>query len=113
MPYVLPVVARLLSWGSLRAFVIRRVAGIRRRPRARRREFSYVHARVEWSDGTTREGWLRTGEATAFTATAAAEVAVRLARGEGRAGAHTPGELFGPHPGVDVGGELMIDEVMS
>ena len=113
MPYVLPVVARLLSWGSLRAFVIRRVAGIRLRPRARSREFSYAHARVEWPDGTTREGWLRVGEATAFTAAAAAEVAVRLARGEGWAGAHTPGELFGPQLAVDLGGELTVDQVLS
>ena len=32
MPYLLPVVARLLSWDSLRAFAIRRVAGIKLRP---------------------------------------------------------------------------------
>ncbi len=113
MPYLLPVVARLLSWDSLRAFAIRRVAGIRLRTRARSREFSYAHARVEWSDGTTREGWLRAGEASAFTAAAAAEVAVRLARGEGRAGAHTPGELFGAQLGVDLGGELILDGVPS
>lgn len=110
MPYVLPVVARLLSWDPLRSFVIRRVAGIRLRPRTRAREFSYAHARVEWPDGTTREGWLRTGEASAFTAAAATEVAVRLDRGEGRAGAHTPGELFGPQLAVDLGGELMVNE---
>ena len=113
MPYLLPVVARLLSWDSLRAFAIRRVAGIKLRPRARSRELSYAHARVEWTEGTTREGWLRTGEASAFTAAAAAEVAVRLARGEGRAGAHTPGELFGPQLAVDLGGELTVSEVLS
>jgi hypothetical protein len=39
-----------------------------------------------------------------FTVAAAAEVAARLARGEGRPGAYTPGALFGPDLAEAAGG---------
>jgi short subunit dehydrogenase-like uncharacterized protein len=40
--------------------------------------------------------WLETGEGYAMTSRVAGEMALRLANGEGKAGAHTPGALFGP-----------------
>lgn len=51
---------------------------------------------MTWADGTTREGWLRAGDAMEFTTSVTAETAVRLARGEGRAGAYTPARALGP-----------------
>jgi hypothetical protein len=75
----------------------------RRQPR----EFSWSHARIEWPDRTVREGWLRSGDGMDFTADVAAEVAVRLARGEGKPGAYTPGQLFGPPLATDVGSTLV------
>jgi hypothetical protein len=62
---------------------------------------------VKWSDGTEREGCLRVGDAMDFTCAAAAEVAQRLLRGDGRAGAHTPCALFGTGLAVAAGGEFI------
>lgn len=62
----------------------------------RPRRSSWGRARIEWPSGRVREGWLRTGDAMAYTAAAVTEVAQRLAAGEGRPGAFTPGRLFGP-----------------
>jgi short subunit dehydrogenase-like uncharacterized protein len=107
---VLPTAAALLSLRALRTIATRRLAGTRLTPRPQDREFSWARARISWSDGTVREGWLRTGEASAFTAAVAAEVADRLVRGAGRPGAHTPGALFGPELAVAAGGRLLVDE---
>jgi len=93
---VLPAVSALLRMPAVRTMATRRIAGIRTKPHERVREFSWAHARVQWASGATREGWLRAGEGTAFTAAVVAEVARRLARNEGRPGAFTPGALFGP-----------------
>ncbi len=66
---------------------------------------------MQWSSGRVREGWLRTGDGMDFTAAVAAEVAIRLRSGKGRAGAHTPGALFGFELAEAAGGELqVIDE---
>ena len=65
----------------------------RTRARERPREHSYAHARVEWADGTVREGWLRTGEGGDFTAAVAAEVARRAL---GRGMVLAPGVVFSP-----------------
>jgi len=51
-----------------------------------------------------------TAAAADFTAAVAAEVAQRLARGEGRPAAHTPGALFGPALALAAGGEFLIDQ---
>jgi hypothetical protein len=45
----------------------------------------------------------------AFTAAAAADVVLRLARDEGCPGAYTPGALFGPDLAIRAGGELLLD----
>lgn len=98
-PYVraiLPVAGALLKIPAVRRFSVRRMAAMEFKPAPRPREHSWGHAVVTWADGTTREGWLRTGDAMDFTANAAAEAAVRLARGEGRRGAFTPARALGP-----------------
>jgi hypothetical protein len=44
-----------------------------------------------------REGWLRAGEAMAFTNAVTTAVALRLAGNEGRPGAYTPGRCSDPN----------------
>ncbi len=57
---------------------------------------------------TVREGWLKVGEdGMTVTVAVAAEVAARLARGEGKSGAFTPAELFGPALALSVGREFI------
>jgi hypothetical protein len=107
---MLPVVAALMSFQAIRGAARRRLAAVHAPPPAQLREASWAHARVEWPDGVRREGWLRAGEAMAFTTSVMAEVAARLARGEGRPGAYTPGSLFGPELAVKAGGQLMVDQ---
>lgn len=92
--------------GGLATSVIARIP-LRAQPMAR--PSSWGHARVEWADGTAREGWLRVGDGTEFTAAVTAEVTSRLLRGEGRPGAHTPGALFGPELAEAVGGQFFMD----
>ncbi|MEU6096712.1 hypothetical protein [Streptomyces sp. NPDC047079] len=108
---VLPVAALLLSRPVLRRTAERRLARVPSRGRGG--EFSWARARMWWADGRTREGWLRTGAAMEFTAAVGAEVASRLARGEGRPGTHTPGSLFGPELAVKAGGTFLLDERAS
>jgi hypothetical protein len=67
---------------------------------------SCADARVEWPEESTREGWLRGGYL--LLAKTAAEVAARLAQGEGP-GAFTPGVLFRPELVVEAGGEFVLD----
>ncbi len=109
-------VARLLSAVS----PVVRVPGIARagvallarvplKTQDRPRRHSWARARADWSSGMSREGWLRTGDGMDFTAAAAAEVALRLARGEGRPGAWFPGELFGAELALAAGGEFILD----
>ncbi|MGV9244435.1 hypothetical protein [Streptomyces sp. NPDC003710] len=105
---VLPVAAALLSRPVLGRAAKRRLARVRVTARGRSGEVSWARARVRDVDGRTREGWLRTGAATEFTAAVAAEVASRLVRGEGRPGAHTPGSLFGPELAVKAGGQFLL-----
>jgi short subunit dehydrogenase-like uncharacterized protein len=110
---ILPAAAALLSLPALGNAAKRRLARVRVGPQERSREFSWAHARVQWPDGSTREGWLRAGEGMAFTATVAAEVASRLGRNEGRPGAYTPGSLFGRELAVHAGGQFILDQGTS
>ncbi len=103
---LLPLAGALLKIPALRRFAIRRMAAIELKPAPRPREHSWGHAVATWADGTTREGWLRAGEAMEFTSSAAAEVAVRLARGEGRPGAYTPARALGPEVAEAAGGTI-------
>ncbi|RZT20366.1 short subunit dehydrogenase-like uncharacterized protein [Kribbella sp. VKM Ac-2569] len=101
---LLPLAGALLKIPVLRRFAVRRMAAIELKPTPRPREHSWGHAVVTWADGTVREGWLRAGEAMEFTSSAAAEVAVRLDRGEGRPGAYTPARALGPEVAEAAGG---------
>ncbi|WP_335981276.1 hypothetical protein [Streptomyces sp. CA2R106] len=107
---VLPTAARLLAWRPLGAAVKRRFARVQAEPAERRREFSWARALVRDADGRSRTGWLRTGDGMGFTAAVTAEVALRLARGQGKPGAHTPGALFGPELAEAAGAVFLLDE---
>ncbi|HEY3560570.1 MAG TPA: hypothetical protein VGL05_24060 [Kribbella sp.] len=106
---MLPLAGALLRIPALQRFAVRRMATVEAKPAPRPREHTWGHAVVTWPDGTTREGWLRAGDAMVFTVNVAAEVAVRLARGEGRAGAYTPARALGPEVAEAAGGTFLLD----
>jgi short subunit dehydrogenase-like uncharacterized protein len=105
---VLPVAGKVLSAPAVRRFAIRRLAGIQAKAAPRPRTHSWGHAVVTWPDGTTREGWLRAGEGMDFTTAVVAETAARLARGEGKPGAHTPTSALGPDVAEAAGGSFLL-----
>jgi len=107
---VMPLAIALLNVGPVRNFAKSRLARVKLKARTRPRPYSWGHARVEWADGTAREGWLRVGDAQVFTGAVPAEVARRLLAGEGREGAFTPAALFGPSLALACGGEYVIDD---
>lgn len=92
---LLPMMLSLLNIGALRRFAGRSLAGVKTPDRAKPREHSWAHARIEWDGGDVREGWLRVPEAGQFTVSVAAEVAFRLLNEAGQPGAFTPAALFG------------------
>jgi short subunit dehydrogenase-like uncharacterized protein len=104
---LMPLGTSLLAIGPLRRFAIRRLAQLKLKPRERPREHSWGHARVEWPDGTVREGWLQVGEAQTYTGAVPAEVTLRLLAGEGRPGAYTPAALFGTSLAESCGGKYL------
>ncbi|BCJ37827.1 membrane protein [Actinocatenispora thailandica] len=106
---VLPAVTALLSRPSIGGFAKRRLARVQVADRPPARPFTWAHARAWWSDGSSREGWLRAGDAMAFTVATAATLAERLAAGAGRPGAYTPAALFGPDLAVTAGAEFLLD----
>ena len=106
---ILPVATAFLLISPVRAFAVRRLAAVKFTARERPREHSWGHASIRWADGSTREGWLRVGEAQAFTGTVPAEVVRRLLAGEGRPGAYTPAALFGSTLAEACGGAYVID----
>jgi short subunit dehydrogenase-like uncharacterized protein len=105
---VLPLATTLLAIAPVRAFARKRLAAVKLKSRERPREYSYGHARLEWPDGTVREGWLQLGDAQAFTGAVPAEIARRLLAGQGRPGAHTPAALFGPSLAEACGASYLI-----
>ena len=106
---ILPVVSAVFRLPGVSRFAVGRIARIRLRAQDMARASSWAHARAEWTDGTVRDGWLRVGDGTEFTASVAAEVTQRLLAGEGHPGAHTPGSLFGPTLAEAAGGEFLLD----
>ncbi|HEY0935302.1 MAG TPA: hypothetical protein VGD91_16355 [Trebonia sp.] len=104
---LLPLATVLLNAGPVRNFAKGRLARVKLKARERPRPHSWGHARVEWADGTTAEGWLRVGEAQAFTGAVPAEVTRRLLAGAGRPGAFTPAALFGLALALACGGEYV------
>jgi len=110
---LLPLTTALLNVRLVREFAKGRLARVKLKARERPRPHSWGHARVEWADGTTDEGWLRVGDAQAFTGAVPAELARRLLAGEGRPGAFTPAALFGPSLALACGGEYIIEDRVS
>jgi short subunit dehydrogenase-like uncharacterized protein len=106
---LLPIAARLCWIPTVRNVVSRLLAEVTLRRQSALATNSWAHARAEWPSGAIRQGWLRTGEAMAFTATVAAEIVLRLARDEGYPGAYTPGALFGPDLVLRAGGKFLLD----
>jgi short subunit dehydrogenase-like uncharacterized protein len=104
---ILPLAGRLMARPAVRRAAHRAIDRWRLQPPARSGEFSWAHARLTWTDGTVREGWLRAGEGYAFTARVAALVASRLADGDGRPGAFTPAALLGPEIALSAGAEFL------
>ena len=105
---VLPAVSALFRIPGFSEFATGQIARIPMKAQERPRPDSWAHARAQWPDGETREGWLRAGEAMQFTANVAAQVVSRVARGEAKPGAFTPGALFGPELAQAAGGEFLI-----
>lgn len=93
---LMPAVSAVLRIPGVSGLAAGRLARTSMPARARPRPHSWARARAEWRSGETGEAWLRADEAMGFTVAAMAEVALRLARGQGRPGASTPGALFGP-----------------
>ncbi|MGW3964376.1 hypothetical protein ACWED2_31490 [Amycolatopsis sp. NPDC005003] len=105
---LLPLLARVVSIPAVRRFAVRRLAAVRTKPAPRPRTHTWGHAVVTWPGGTTREGWLRADEAMDFTAAVVAETAARLARGEGKPGAHTPASALGADLAEAAGGTFLL-----
>lgn len=104
---VIPVLSVLLRWAALRRVATARLARVPIRARERSAEFSWGHARADWNDGTSVDGWLRLGDAQLFTETAAAEIAHRLSEHYAPVGAYTPAGLFGLSLATDLGAEFL------
>ncbi|AGL19065.1 saccharopine dehydrogenase NADP-binding domain-containing protein [Actinoplanes sp. N902-109] len=103
----LPALAALLSVPAVRRFAVRRLARVTMKATPRPRTHSWGHAVVTWPDGSSREGWLRTGDGMDFTADVATETALRLARGEAPPGAYTPAQAFGTDLATAAGAVLL------
>ena len=106
---VLPLAAALLSIPTLRRLAVHQMAKIRLNAAPRPRTHSWGHAVISWPDGSSREGWLRTGDGMDFTADVATLIAARLVRGEGRPGAYTPAAVFGADLATAAGGTFSLD----
>jgi short subunit dehydrogenase-like uncharacterized protein len=104
---VLPVLSALLAAQPIRAGAQRLVNRARLTPPAKSGDISWAYARLEWSDGTDREAWLRTGEGYSFTARVAAHTATRISDGLVDPGAFTPGELFGADLARSAGAQII------
>ncbi|GAA3581014.1 saccharopine dehydrogenase NADP-binding domain-containing protein [Amycolatopsis ultiminotia] len=106
---VLPLAATLLSVPPLRRLAVRQMAKATTKAAPRPRQHSWGHAVLTWPDGTVREGWLRADDGMDYTAAVITEVALRLARGEGKPGAYTPAAAFGPDLAVSAGGTFVLN----
>ena len=106
--FVIPAAALLLSVPAVRRFATNRLAKLV--PPPSRTQVSWARARVEWSDGVVRVGWLRAGDGYAFLAHAAAGVTQRMLDGKGRPGCFTPGALFGTSLALEAGGTFVLEE---
>lgn len=106
---LLAVAARILSRPAVRESLKRAVARFDVTPPARIGDTSWARAEAHWPGGSVEERWLQTDEGYAMTSRVACEVALRLATGDRRPGAHTPGRLFGPSPAESVGAHILAN----
>lgn len=104
---VLPLLTALLAFRPIRSGLLRLIDRARLTPPAKSGDTSWAYARLEWADGTHGQAWLRAGEGYGFTAKVAAHTALRLSDGRGRAGAFTPGVLFGADLARDAGAQII------
>lgn len=104
---VLPLLTALLAVRPIRIGLLRLIDRARLTPPAKSGDTSWAYARLEWADGSHREAWLRTGEGYGFTAKVAAHTVLRLGAGQGRAGAFTPGALFGAALAREAGAQII------
>ena len=107
---LLPAVSALLAARPIRAGLQGFVSRMRLSPPVKSGDVSWAYARLQWPDGTHREAWLRTGEGYDFTAKVAAHTAARISNGAAKAGAFTPGALFGTDLARDAGAEIITTE---
>ena len=105
----LPVIGAALRFGPARRGLVRLAGRLHLAPPAKPGEFSWAYARVSRGD-EHRAAWLRTGEGYLFTGRVAALVATRLADGEGRHGAYTPGALFGADLARAAGATILAED---
>jgi short subunit dehydrogenase-like uncharacterized protein len=105
--FAMSAVAPLFASRIVRDFARRRLAQVHVTAPAQKRD-SWGHARVQWPDGRVAEGWLRAGEAMAFTNAVMTAVTLRLAANEVRPGAYTPGALFGADLAVQAGARFIV-----
>lgn len=107
---LVPAILKIMKIGFIRRFMTQRIAAIELKSKVQLEKLtSWTHARVEWSSGMKRQGWMRTGDAMEFTADVMARIAVRLIRGDGSPGCYTPGALFGAELATECGGEIILD----
>ncbi|GAA4677480.1 saccharopine dehydrogenase family protein [Frondihabitans cladoniiphilus] len=99
----LPLMSRLLKLPSMRRMMIRQMAAAKTKKAPRPRPFSWGHAVVDWSDGTTREAWLRAEDAMDYTADVLVAVVHRFQAGTAPRGAFTPAAAFGPEIATEAG----------
>jgi len=105
-----PILLKVMKIPFVRRFSTRRIAAIEvKAATSTTPQISWSHARVEWSSGVMRQGWMRTGDAMVFTADVMARVAIRLINGDGVPGAYTPGALFGPGLAIECSAEMIPD----
>lgn len=104
----LPLARALLRVGALRRFVSARLATLQIGERSMPRPDSWGHASAVWADGRTQDAWLRTGDASDFTAGVLAESVLRILSGQGAPGAGTPVELLGLDLVEAAGGEVYL-----
>jgi short subunit dehydrogenase-like uncharacterized protein len=99
----LPLLSWLLKRASIRKMMITSMAASKTKKTPRPRPYSWGHAVIDWSDGATREGWLRAEDAMDYTADVLMVVVRALLAGTAPRGAYTPAAAFGPELATEAG----------
>ncbi len=114
---IIAAAAALLRIRPVGDLAKRRIAAIESKPKAadepKAPSVSWTRARVQWASGVSRVGFMRTGDSMPFTVNVMSAVTMKLARGEGRPGAFTPGALFGPDLAIEAGGQFFLDDALD